>query len=320
MKPKKLPAWKEAVRGVSRLTGHTPLFHLADAFLCNLAYGCDAVQYGEGGFWRLKRSERRNTYTKQRAYALSPKFNPGSASHLCKRKEEFNRFFAMYIHRPWLFCRNASEEEIARFIDAQPRVIVKQTNAMQGRGVYELDKTTGPAAIARQFAGQDVLLERWIVQHPDLCFGSRSVNTIRITTVRDRQGNVHLLKAALRCGVGTSIVDNFTQGGVVYPIDMEKGVIESCGTRKHSVADGLIDVHPGTDFRMPGQHIPFWPETLSMIRDAAARIPELRLIGWDVAITPDGPELVEGNTRPGPALIEYVGTKKGFYQEILSYL
>ena len=57
-----------------------------------------------------------------------------------------------------------------------------------------------------------------------------------------------------------------------------------------------------------------------MIQDAAQQLPDLRFIGWDIAITPEGPELVEGNTRPGPALLEYIGKKKGFYKEIMSYL
>ena len=317
---KKLPAWKETARSVSRLTGHAPFCHFCDLLRCYLRYGCDEVQYGEGGFYRLSRAERNNTYTKQRAYALSPRFNPEDTSRLCKRKEAFNRFFSSCIRRPWLYCGEASVAEIRRFIEEQPRVIVKRAKAMQGEGVAELDKSAGAVALASQLAGEDVLLERWIDQHPDMAFGGNAVNTIRVTTVRNPQGNVRLLKAVLRCGVGGAIVDNFTQGGVVYPVDLETGVIEAGGTRKRSVAEGPILIHPGTDIRMPGHQIPFWPETLAMIREAAARIPDLRLIGWDVAITPGGPELVEGNTRPGPALLEYVGKKKGFYQEILSYL
>lgn len=324
---KRLPDWREVAKGVSRLTGHSPFYHLADMVGCYVRYGCDEVQYGEGGFYRLSPAERRNTYTKQRAYALRPVFNPEVDRHLCQRKEEFNRFFARYVRRPWLYCRDASVEEIQAFIEAQPRVIVKQADAMQGSGIHALDvpadavegAAEGAAEVARSLCGQDVLLERWIDQHPDLCFGNASVNTIRVTTVRDPQGQVHLLKAVFRCGVGDAVVDNFTAGGVVYPLDLQRGVIEGPGTRKHSLAEGPIAIHPGTETPMVGRAIPFWPEALAMIRDVAGTIPGLRLIGWDIAITPEGPELVEGNTLPGPALLEYVGEKKGFYQEILSY-
>ena len=320
MNLKKLPDWKETAKGVSRLTGHSLSYHLWDMARCYVRYGCDEVQYGEGGFFKLSEAERKNTYTKRRAYALSPRFNPDADRHLCLNKVAFNRFFAAYVRRPWLYCREASEADIRAFIDAQPRILVKQVEAMQGQGIRELDKTADAAPLARQLAGQNVLLERWIEQHPDLCFGGSSVNTIRVTTVRDQERTVHLLKAVLRCGVGSSIVDNFTAGGVVYPLDLETGVIEGGGTRKHCLAEGQILVHPGTELSMTGRAIPFWKETLEMIREAAVKIPNLRLIGWDVAITPDGPELVEGNTRPGPALLEYVGKKKGFYPAILACL
>ncbi len=317
---KKLPDWKEMAKGVSRLTGHSPFYHLLDMFGCYVRYGSDEVQYGEGGLYRMDRAARKQTYTIRRCFALSAAFNPEENRHLCQRKEEFNRFFADYVRRPWIYCGDASESDIRAFIGAQSRIIVKDASAMRGSGIGELDLSAGLAETARRLAGQNFLLEGWIRQHPDLCIGGRSVNTVRITTVRERNGGVHLLKAVLRCGVGESIVDNFTTGGVVYPLDLLCGVIEDAGTRKHSVAEGPIEVHPGTDCRMVGLQLPFWPETLAMVRDAAARIPGLRFIGWDVAITPDGPELVEGNTRPGPGLLEYVGKKKGFYPEILSYL
>lgn len=317
----RISALTKEARYVSDITGRSSFYQLLDAAACYLRYGCDEVQYGEGGFYRLSRAERRNTYTKQAAYALSPRFNPAEDAVLCKRKEQFNRFFAAYVRRPWLSGRAASAEEVRQFIADQPRILVKDAHAMQGQGVYELDRAAAsPETWAARLAGQDVLLEGWIRQHPALDFGGHSVNTIRLTTVRDRQGTVHVLKAVLRCGVGYSIVDNFTRGGVVYPLDLERGVIEGPGARKHALADGPVAVHPGTSIEMTGRAIPFWPETLAMIQDVAARIPGLRLIGWDVAITPDGPELVEGNTRPGPALLEYVGRKKGFYREILSYL
>lgn len=320
MELKRLPEWVRTAKSVSRLTGRGALFHLLDAFACYRRYGSDEVQYGEGGFYRLSRAERENTYTKQLTFKLAPLFNREENRYICRQKEEFNRFFPQYVKRPWLYCKEASAEDIQRFIAAQPRVIVKRTDSLQGQGIHELDLSKGLEAVSQALAGQKVLLERWIDQHPDLCLGTHSVNTIRVTTVRDRAGHVHMLKAVFRCGVGDAIVDNFTQGGVVYPLDMERGVIEGPGARKHSVAEGGITVHPGTDIQMVGRAMPFWPETLAMIQDAAQQLPDLRFIGWDIAITPEGPELVEGNTRPGPALLEYIGKKKGFYKEIMSYL
>lgn len=89
-----------------------------------------------------------------------------------------------------------------------------------------------------------------------MSFNNSSVNTIRIYSVLDNKGNVHILKAVLRVGVGESIVDNFHSGGVIYPINIEHGFIESKGQIR-AQKDGVF-VHPGTDKIMLGLVIPHW--------------------------------------------------------------
>ena len=44
-------------------------------------------------------------------------------------------------------------------------------------------------------------------------------------------------------------------------------------------------------------------------------IPECRFIGWDVAITADGVQLIEGNHNPGNVGIEYFG-ETGWYGKL----
>ena len=56
-----------------------------------------------------------------------------------------------------------------------------------------------------------------------------------------------------------------------------------------------------------------------MIKRAALVIPEVRLVGWDVAITSNGVQIIEGNHNPGIQMLEYVGRGQHLKQ-ILSYL
>lgn len=97
-------------------------------------------------------------------------------------------------------------------------------------------------------------MEECIKQHPSLCFGNTSVNIIRIYSVLDRNGRPHILKSVLKVGGGSSIVDNFHGGGVIYPINLEHGIIESFGEQKQSAQK--IFYHPGTDKCMLGFSIP----------------------------------------------------------------
>jgi hypothetical protein len=57
--------------------------------------------------------------------------------------------------------------------------------------------------------------------------------------------------------------------------------------------------HPITKANLVGIEIPYWKEIITMLRKAAAEIPQVGYVGWDIAITSKGPVLIEGNTTPG---------------------
>ena len=48
-----------------------------------------------------------------------------------------------------------------------------------------------------------------------------------------------------------------------------------------------------------GYKIPHYQEAIEFAKAAAHVVPSVGYVGWDVAITPDGPIMVEGNTIPG---------------------
>ena len=55
--------------------------------------------------------------------------------------------------------------------------------------------------------------------------------------------------------------------------------------------------HPVTGTQIVGFQIPNWDKVLEMVKEMAARVPQVRTIGWDVAVTQDGCCAVEGNSR-----------------------
>ena len=79
-----------------------------------------------------------------------------------------------------------------------------------------------------------------------------------------------------------------------------------------------IFIHPGTDTYMIGYEIPFWKQTVEMLTEVAKRIPQVRFVGWDIAISSDGPVLIEGNQYPG-VIFEPLSMKHGIYKEMMSY-
>ena len=122
----------------------------------------------------------------------------------------------------------------------------------------------------------------------------------RIEGPDDREQLFDKLYAAAsagRQGERTQARPRLTTGGAVYPVDIATGRIEGPGG--NNVVGPTIYVHPGTNCFMPGRIIPFWHEAIETVSTAAAMIPNIRLVGWDVAILENGPELIEGNSKPG---------------------
>ena len=159
------------------------------------------------------------------------------------------------------------------------------------------------------------IIEEIIEQHPSMRFNSNSVNTIRAITLMDKTAHeVTMIKAVFRAGVGDVVVDNYHQGGCCYEVDVLLGRACSYGV---STSNKGIIVHPGTDICMLGYEIPNWDKVVSGCIDAHKMLPQCRYISWDVAITRDGMELIEGNHNGDYDMIEFVG--RGKYWPLLKH-
>lgn len=53
--------------------------------------------------------------------------------------------------------------------------------------------------------------------------------------------------------------------------------------------------HPDSGQPLTGIVVPFFRELRELVIGAHSMFPELRSVGWDVAIAVDGPVIVEGN-------------------------
>ena len=50
--------------------------------------------------------------------------------------------------------------------------------------------------------------------------------------------------------------------------------------------------------------VPCWNEVLAVSRQVAKSMPDVRCVGWDVAVTTDGVRIIEGNCSWGTRLIQ----------------
>ena len=307
------------VTKLSRFTGYSRFYHLWDYLTAFVRHGAHIDQYIAGGFWAYSNPKRSKCLTHYRRLALEKMYNSPADVHYFKNKPEFNRFFSDFVHRGWLWVKESTFEEFKQFMARYQTVIVKPMDGKQGAGIRKMDYVADDAELHRIFdelVTEDVIVEELIVQHPDIVFGNKSVNTIRVLTACRPDGTACIMKAFLRAGVGDTLVDNTATGGYYYEVDLANGVVSSEGISK----DGTrVLVHPQTDIVMLGFKVPLWDEVVKMCVAAARRLPRMALVGWDVAISQDHVQLIEGNNSADYIGYEFVGSS-GYYEKIKAFM
>lgn len=292
---------------------------LCDYFGSLLAHGTFIRQYTVGEFWMYSHYQRRKMLTAMRVRKVFNWSADRQYIHYLDNKVDFNKYFDNLVTRGWLYLKDSNCEEFESFMRKYKTVIIKPINANQGKGVRFLNIENADVKMDSLFDSlreEDVMIEEVVVQHPRMTFGNSSVNTIRVYTILDKNNEAHLLKVILRAGIGDSVVDNYCAGGCIYEVDCENGIIISKG--KRYIGTTHIK-HPGTDITMLGYQLPHWDKIVETVLAGAKQLPQIRIIAWDVAVTNDGVEIIEGNQRIDYELLEFLGTN-GYYEKIRPFM
>lgn len=137
----------------------------------------------------------------------------------------------------------------------------------------------------------------------DRLSGSRHLQTVRFYTLLDRDGVPRLLHAYFKLIAGKNFVDNFRSGDtgnlLVMP-ELESGTFSGGFSPDGRGRLAELARHPDTGRRIDGFVLPDWDAARALALAAAKTFQPLRLVGWDVAIGPSGPVLIEGNWNSDP--------------------
>lgn len=119
-----------------------------------------------------------------------------------------------------------------------------------------------------------------------------AINTLRIVTINN--GDPYVLSAIIRVGTSlTNNVDNWAKGGLAIGVE-NTGYLKKYGLYKPKFGT-KIDIHPDTKIQFSNFKIPYYDEALKLACDAHKFFYGVFAIGWDIAITEDGPSFIEGN-------------------------
>lgn len=168
---------------------------------------------------------------------------------------------------------------------------VKSIDGECGNGVKFVEST---ADIEKSHIYGTEILQKPVKQHKEINkLSPKCCNTIRIVTTC-KNGNIDVFSAVLRCGVSsTGNVDNWSCGGIAIGID-SNGLLKKHGYYKPDFGT-VTKQHPDTNIVFSGFKIPFYREAVELVKKAHYVLHQIPSIGWDVAITDNGPIIIEGN-------------------------
>lgn len=294
----------DSARKVHRRSGKPTLFIVIDMVICGVKYQAGYMDYLVFEFERLTAVERATYITRGVNNAYVHKMNSKEHWDLFENKVNFNRTFNDFVGRDWLDFEHCDYGQFEQFVSGKQFVMVKTNDSICGHGVqkFNVAECADLRAAYDSFKEQGIgIVEDFVVQHSRMSrLYSGSVNTVRMVTALDGD-TVHLLYACVRVGNGKS-VDNLNSGGMATPINLETGVIDFPAVDKDNI---IYEKHPISGTAFVGFEIPYFAEAKELVSRAAKVVPDMRLLGWDVAFSESGPLLIEANAFPGHDIYQF---------------
>jgi len=178
--------------------------------------------------------------------------------------------------------------------------------------IVELDRTARELVLSngqridlRQFAqevldeyGDGFIFQTAVEQHADMTkVAGPAIGSIRVVTVYDGQ-KPSVLYTLWKVPSPKAMSDNYWQSGsMLAEIDKANGQVVQC-RRGEGPTQEAIEAHPASGAAFADVQIPFWDEICDIAVRGHEVLPQFGVFGWDIAVTPEGPLIIECNANP----------------------
>ncbi|MEO9896599.1 MAG: sugar-transfer associated ATP-grasp domain-containing protein [Paracoccaceae bacterium] len=219
-----------------------------------------------------------------------------------------------------------NSESIAAFLtqDAQFPIFGKPLQGSQSTGTVRLERiegddlvlSNGQTRTVADFAKEvferypsGYLFQTALNSHPDMAaISGDTLGSVRVVTANDGNGPKPVY-SLWKLSAPRAMSDNFWQdGSILALLDLENGAVKTL--RRGSGLDvEELTHHPVTNAQIVGMHVPLWPDILDLAVKAHAVLPEFGVCGFDIAVTADGPKILECNNGPGHGLYQQAAAR-----------
>lgn len=284
------------------------ILSLFDIYYCILRYGARPRDYTMFDFYDKNHRARNRYMTLGRYFKMVRKFDKETFRRISGNKVHEYEAFKNFIKRDWLYVDAGTDaEKILAFVNSHSSVIAKPNNGEQGRGVFKIEGTGDEnlKKVLERGRNESFILEETLTNCREIAqINDTSLNTLRVVTSMGKNGKTKILAAILRVGRKGSLVDNWGGGGIGYFIDVNTGIIDRYGVDKKGET---YMFHPDSGVQMIGYKIPHWEEVVDYTLRLAEIEPKAIFVGWDIALSTNGLDLVEMNFPGAHDMVQSFG-------------
>jgi hypothetical protein len=303
-------------------SGRTMVSIFADMVVSSVRYNISLLDYFYFLFYKLDHSERIKWAGTGTMFEYQSLMNPRPAREFLIDKIKFLDCYSAFLKRAHFIASEilSGNKVLSDLLNNESgRLVLKGSRGQAGSDVRIVNCKDIDSISLYNFMKRNHfdLIEEYINQHESfLALSPSGVNTVRIIT-QVVDNSVDILAARIRVSVNSD-VDNMAAGNLAANIDIVSGIVDGPGVYSDITKEDQI-FHPVTGVSITGFKIPFWKETIDLAREAALLFPQNKSVGWDIAITENGPELIEGNHN-WCKLLWQLPVKKGLKYELEKYL
>ncbi|MDD2983058.1 MAG: sugar-transfer associated ATP-grasp domain-containing protein [Crocinitomicaceae bacterium] len=272
---------------------------ILDAVLSVYKYNIGLMDYFIFKFFEKNSEEREKWVGTGYKYEFDLWASPKSSRSILENKLEFYKAYRPFIKHTYCTLGDLdlqNEKAMQVLNNKSGKIVVKNSFGQCGLGIevllcenYDLN-----SLVSYMKANNLNIAEEFIIQHDEIDqLSSSGVNTIRMITVINKDGDVDILGARIRITINNHI-DNLAAGNLACSIDLDTGKINGEGIFK-DIRKKSLSRHPITNKYLVGYQIPMWHEVIKYTKEIAKYHPENRSVGWDIVVTSDNIDLIEGN-------------------------
>lgn len=286
---------------ISIKTGKSRAVIVLDMIYCAIKYGTGYNDYRDCELYFADKEAKSTYLTETINDGIIEKYNDKELFPIFENRTEFYKTYSGFVGRRWVDLNEVDNSKFSIFIKKYNPDIVKASDKSleSGAEIRSFDNIDNLYNVYSEMidSGQTII-EEIIEQHPNMKnINPDYFNHMKVYTfVKD--GKSYVLQMILVSEIN---------GNKVYAFANSDGKIYTPACDENGKA---YDRNPDTNISFVGMKIPMHIHLKEFAKSVALQVQDAAYVCWDIAITPKGFALLDGNIKP-PVLQPRASFNKG---------